>query len=146
MKCPFCGKVDSSVLESREVDAGEAIRRRRMCGRCGKRFTTLEKVKGSALWVIKKDGRREPYDRDKLKRGITRSLQKRPISIESVEGILDDIERELLSNENAEITSKCIGNIVLKRLKKLDKVAWLRFASIYLEFEDLEDFERLIQK
>jgi transcriptional repressor NrdR len=146
MKCPFCGKVDSQVLESRTVEEGDSIRRRRECGKCGKRFTTFEKVKGSVLWVIKKDGRREPWDREKIKHGILRSIQKRPVSMETVEEIIEDVEREMLRGENQEISSRAIGNAVLRRLKRVDKVAWLRFASVYLEFEDLTDFEKLIEK
>ncbi len=146
MKCPFCGKVDSSVLESREVDEGLAIRRRRECSKCSKRFTTLEKVKGTALWVIKKDGRREQFDKDKVRRGLVRALQKRPVSTEQIESLIEDIERELLRAEETDITTKQIGKLVLKRLKKIDKVAWLRFASIYLEFDNLDDFEKLIEQ
>jgi transcriptional repressor NrdR len=146
MKCPFCGKIDSQVLESRTVEEGGSIRRRRECSKCGKRFTTFEKVRDSVLWVIKKDGRREPFDREKIKRGILRSIQKRPVSMETVEEIIDDVEREMLRQEDQEIQSRVIGNAVLKRLKKLDKVAWLRFASVYLEFEDLTDFEKLIER
>jgi transcriptional repressor NrdR len=146
MKCPFCGKIDSQVLESRTVEEGDSIRRRRECSKCGKRFTTFENVKGSVLWVIKKDGRREPFDREKIKHGILRSVQKRPVSMEVVEEIIEDVEREMLRSENQEISSRVIGNAVLKRLRKVDKVAWLRFASVYLEFEDLNDFEKLIEK
>lgn len=146
MKCPFCGKIDSQVLESRTVEDGDSIRRRRECGKCGKRFTTLEKIKGSVLWVIKKDGRRELWDREKIKQGILRSSQKRPVSIETIENIVDEVEREMLRGEEQEISSRAIGNAVLKRLKRIDKVAWLRFASVYLEFEDLTDFEKLIEK
>jgi len=146
MQCPFCGKIDSSVLESREVNEGLAIRRRRECSKCGKRFTTFEEVKGSALWIIKKDGRREPWDREKIKRGILRAIQKRPVSLDEVDRIIEDVEREMLRGEGQEISSRIIGNAVLKRLKKVDKVAWLRFASVYLEFEDLSDFEKLIEK
>lgn len=144
MKCPFCGKIDSQVLESRMVDEGEGIRRRRECSKCRKRFTTFEKIKGSVLWVIKKDGRREPFEREKVKRGILRSVQKRPISMETIEEILDDLEREMLRREDQEVLSSVIGTAVLKRLKKIDKVAWLRFASVYLEFTDLSDFEKAI--
>lgn len=146
MKCPFCGKIDSQVLESRTIEDGGSIRRRRECEKCGKRFTTLEKVKGSALWVIKKDGRREYWDKEKIKFGILRSIQKRPVSMETVDEIIEDVEREMLRGEEQEISSRSIGNAVLKRLKKVDKVAWLRFASVYLEFEDLTDFEKLIEK
>lgn len=145
MKCPFCTAVDTSVLESRTTEDGNSIRRRRECGKCEKRFTTIEKVKGSALWVIKKDGRREPFDKDKVRRGIVRAIQKRPVSLSTVEETLDDIEHEMLRLEMQEIPTKVIGKAVLKRLKKLDKVAWLRFASVYLEFEDLEDFEKAIR-
>jgi transcriptional repressor NrdR len=146
MKCPFCGKIDSQVLESRTVEEGDSIRRRRECSKCGKRFTTFEKAKDSVLWVIKKDGRRESFDKEKIKYGILRSIQKRPVSMETVEKIVEDIEREMLRGEDQEISSRVIGNAVLKRLKKEDKVAWLRFASVYLEFEDLTDFEKLIEK
>jgi transcriptional repressor NrdR len=146
MKCPFCGKIDSQVLESRTVEEGGAIRRRRECSKCKKRFTTFEKVRASVLWVIKKDGRRELFDKEKIKHGIIRSIQKRPVAMETVEDIINDIEREMLRGEEQEISSRAIGNAVLKRLKKIDKVAWLRFASVYLEFEDLTDFEKLIEK
>jgi transcriptional repressor NrdR len=146
MKCPFCGKVNSSVLESRDIDNGEGVRRRRECESCKKRFTTIEKVRGSVLLISKKDGRREPFDRDKVRRGILRSVQKRPVTIEMVEQVVDDVERELLRQEKEEVSSKFVGNVILRRLKKLDKVAWLRFASVYFEFENLNDFEKLIVK
>lgn len=145
MKCPFCGKTNSEVLESRIIEEGSGVRRRRECLDCKKRFTTIEKVKGSVLWVIKKEGRRELFEREKVKRGIVRALEKRPVSVSEIDLILDDVERELLRGEEQEVTSKEIGNAVLKRLKKLDKVAWLRFASVYLEFEGLSDFEKLIK-
>lgn len=144
MKCPFCGRIDSNVLESRTVEDSGAIRRRRECSKCGKRFTTFEKVRGNVLWVIKKDGRREPFDREKIKRGILRAIQKRPVSIEVVEEIVSDVEREMLRREEQEVSTKMIGNAILTRLKKVDKVAWLRFASVYLEFTDLTDFEKAI--
>ena len=144
MKCPFCGKSDTQVLESRSVDEGEQIRRRRECEKCHKRLTTYEKVRGSVLWVVKKSGRREPFERDKVKRGILRAIEKRPVSLESVDDVVDEVERELLRKEKEEIPSRVIGSAVLKRLKKIDKVAWLRFASVYLEFEDLKDFEKII--
>lgn len=144
MKCPFCGAADTSVLESRTVDG--KVRRRRECSKCEKRFTTFEEVKKTFLWVIKKDGRREPFDKEKIRRGILRAILKRPVSMDQVEGVLEDVEREMLKAEEAEVQSRAIGNAILKRLKKLDKVAWLRFASVYLEFEDLSDFEKLIEK
>lgn len=146
MKCPFCGKLGTEVLESRLVEDGGAIRRRRQCGHCHKRFTTFEKVKSTILWVIKKDGRREPFDREKIKRGILRAIEKRPVSLELVDEVASEVEREMLKKEKEEIPSRVIGNAVLSRLRKIDKVAWLRFASVYLEFEDLRDFERTIDK
>jgi transcriptional repressor NrdR len=143
MKCPFCGAAETSVLESRTVEDG-SIRRRRECGKCGKRFTTIEAVKKSFLWVIKKDGRREVFEKEKVKRGILRAIEKRPVSLDLVDDIVDQVEMEMLRSEKQEISSRAIGNAILKRLKKIDKVAWLRFASVYLEFEDLTDFEKLI--
>lgn len=146
MKCPFCASDDNQVLESRVVDEGQAIRRRRECGKCSKRFTTYEKVRGQVLWVVKKDGKREPFDREKIKRGILRAIEKRPISLELVDEIVDQVEREMLRQEKEEIGSRTIGNAVLKKLKKIDRIAWLRFASVYLEFADLKDFEKAIEK
>jgi len=144
MKCPFCGAAETSVLESRTLEEG-SIRRRRECGKCNKRFTTIEAVKKSFLWVIKKDGRREVFEKEKVKRGILRAIEKRPVSLDLVDDIVDQVEMEMLRGEKQEISSRVIGNAILKRLKKVDKVAWLRFASVYLEFEDLTDFEKLIE-
>ena len=146
MKCPFCAGGDTEVLESRTVDEGDAIRRRRECKKCHKRFTTFEKVRGTALWVIKKDGSREPFDREKVKRGILRAIEKRPVSLGLIDDIVNDVEREMLRGEKEEIPSRVVGKAVLKRLKKIDRVAWLRFASVYLEFETLDDFEKAIEK
>lgn len=145
MKCPFCAAAETQVLESRSVDEGTSIRRRRECSKCGKRFTTYEKTRGTVLWVIKKDGRREPFDREKIKRGILKAVEKRPISLDLIEESVSQIEREMLRKEKEEISSRAIGKAVLKRLRKIDKVAWLRFASVYLEFEDLEDFAKAIK-
>ena len=145
MKCPFCASDETQVLESRVVEEGASVRRRRECGKCSKRFTTYEKVKGSVLWVIKKSGVREPFDREKLKRGILRAIEKRPVSLELVNDVVDQVEMEMLRREKEEIRTKSIGTAVLKRLKKIDKVAWLRFASVYLEFGDLDDFQKLIK-
>lgn len=144
MKCPFCRFNDTEVLESRVSEDGNSIRRRRECPKCKKRFTTQEKVKDSILWVIKKDGRRELFDREKIKRGIVRALEKRPVGMAVVDEIVGDVEREMLKEEKEEISTTVIGKAVLKRLKKVDKVAWLRFASVYFEFEDLDDFEKII--
>lgn len=146
MKCPFCQFNDTEVLESRVIEDGNSIRRRRECLKCKKRFTTQEKVKDSVLWVIKKDGRRELFDREKIKRGIVRALEKRPVAMGVINEIVGDVEREMLKEEKEEIPTTVIGKAVLKRLKKVDKVAWLRFASVYFEFENLEDFEKIIEK
>jgi transcriptional repressor NrdR len=145
MKCPFCQFKDTEVLESRVSEDGNSIRRRRECPKCKKRFTTQEKVKDSVLWVIKKDGRRELFDREKIKRGIVRALEKRPVGLNAIDEIVGDIECEMLREEKEEIPTTVIGKAVLKRLKKVDKVAWLRFASVYFEFENLDDFEKIIE-
>lgn len=146
MKCPFCAKENNQVLESRVVEEGHAVRRRRKCEKCNKRFTTYERVRRNVLWVIKKDGKREPFIRDKVKGGILRAIEKRPVSLEQVERVVNEVERECLRKQKEEVDSRVIGNAVIKKLKKLDKVAWLRFASVYLEFENLDDFEKLIEK
>ncbi|MBP9687421.1 transcriptional repressor NrdR [Candidatus Woesebacteria bacterium] len=146
MKCPFCGDARNEVLESRVVEDGVAIRRRRSCEKCEKRFTTFERVNKSSLLVIKKDGRREAFDADKLVRGIVRAVGKRPVSLSQVVEIVNKVEREMLKKQTQEVATQVVGKAVLKRLKKIDKVAWLRFASVYLEFEDLSDFETLIEK
>jgi len=146
MRCPFCTTTNTQVLESRMVDEGRSLRRRRECLKCGKRFTTYEKIGGSTLWVVKKDGRREPFDREKVKKGVLRAVEKRPVSMDIVNDLVDQIEREMLKKEKEEVSSKLIGKSVLKKLKRMDKVAWLRFASVYLQFEDLEDFAKAIKE
>lgn len=146
MKCPFCGKADTHVLESRTVEEGDTVRRRRMCSACDKRFTTYERTKNHVLWVIKKSGSREPFEKDKVKRGILRAIEKRPVSLDLVDEIVGRVEREMLKKQREEISSDLIGKSVLRKLKSVDKVAWLRFASVYLEFEDIEDFEMAMDK
>lgn len=146
MHCPFCASENTQVLESRSVEGGQAIRRRRECSKCKKRFTTHERVKGTALWVVKKEGRREPFDKDKIRRGVLRAIEKRPVSMGLVDEVVEQVEREMLKQEKEEVPSRAVGQAILKRLKKIDKVAWLRFASVYLEFEDLGDFEKTIGK
>lgn len=137
----------NEVLESRVVEDGSAVRRRRSCTKCSKRFTTFERVYKSALLIVKKDNRREAFDRDKLRRGIVRAVGKRPISSLMIDDIVRQVEREMMTKKQTqEVPSGAIGRAVLKRLKKIDKVAWLRFASVYLEFENLSDFERLLEK
>ncbi|MCD6589766.1 transcriptional repressor NrdR [Candidatus Woesearchaeota archaeon] len=144
MKCPFCGYGESTVLETRDTENG--IRRRRQCLKCGKRFTTYERIEHSPLVVIKKNGIREQFDKEKLRRGIIKACEKRPISIEQINKIIDEIESELYSRGEQEVKSKKIGELVMKKLKKLDKVAYIRFASVYREFRDLEDFEKELKK
>ena len=140
MKCPFCGLPDSRVLDSRPVSDGNAIRRRRECSGCGRRFTTYERVGDFSLAVVKKDGRREPFDRQKLLAGIVKACQKRPVSITQMEIIVDDIEKELRQGMEPEVRSHQIGAMVMERLRRLDEVAYVRFASVYREFRDAESF------
>ncbi|MBI2267840.1 MAG: transcriptional repressor NrdR [Candidatus Blackburnbacteria bacterium] len=144
MKCPFC-QAPTGVVESRSSEEGDSIRRRRFCNKCGKRFTTHERVSGPTLWVVKKDGKREPFNREKVRLGILKAVEKRSVTIEAVDEAVDEVERELLRKQKEEVSSKVIGNAVLKRLRKIDNVAWLRFASVYLEFEDLSDFEKALK-
>ena len=146
MRCPFCSYEQTAVLESRVCDDKSSLRRRRECEKCKKRFTTYEKIEKPSLLVIKKDGRREAFEKEKIKKGILKACEKRPVPLEMVDWIVEDVEREVLRKDTVEIPSKIIGNVVLKRLKKVDKVAWLRFASVYLEFSDLSDFEKAIEK
>ncbi|KKS77059.1 MAG: Transcriptional repressor NrdR [Candidatus Woesebacteria bacterium GW2011_GWC1_42_9] len=144
MKCSFCQKGDTEVVESRVIKEGKAVRRRRECGKCKRRFTTIEKPKEVTLWVIKKDQSREPFDPEKIRRGILRAIEKRPVSLSIVEDLVNQVEREMMRKESEEVSSRAIGGAILRRLKRIDKVAWLRFASVYMEFEDLEDFKRAI--
>ncbi|MFH0864401.1 MAG: transcriptional regulator NrdR [Candidatus Gottesmanbacteria bacterium] len=146
MKCPYCESQETEVVETRESEELAVTRRRRECIQCQKRFTTYERVENIPLLVIKKDGRRESFSREKLRIGIIKACEKRPVSIDLIESLVDDIEKELRGKESTEIPSKTIGNMVLKKLKKIDKVAYLRYASVYLDFEDLSDFEETIEK
>ena len=130
MKCPYCSKMETKVVDSRDTEEG-LVRRRRECEKCSKRFTTYEKVESLKLTVIKKDGRNEEYQREKVKGGVTRALEKRPVTEEQVESLIDDIEMKLLNRKGTEISSADIGRMVLNRLKKLDQVAYLRFASVF---------------
>jgi len=144
VKCPYCHRENTEVIETRDGD--EATRRRRECKDCKKRFTTYERVESIDLSIIKKDGRREKFDREKLKRGLVKATEKRPISMDLIDSIVDEIEHELRLKDTTEINSKTLGSLVLKKLKKIDKVAYVRFASVYLDFESLTDFEKLIEK
>lgn len=146
MLCPYCNTDKTSVLESRDSEDGAVTRRRRECQVCGKRFTTYERVENIDLKVIKKDGSLEDFDRAKIKLGILKACEKRPVTEEEIEKIIEDIEMRLLNRQSTEISSSDVGRMVLTRLKKLDKVAYLRFASVFLEFENLEEFKKEISK
>lgn len=146
MKCPYCGKNNTSVIDSREAEDQTSIRRRRSCIECGKRFTTYERVEGIELKVIKKDGAREDFSRDKLRRGIVKATWKRPVPMNEVEMLIDDVERRLRQREVNEVKSWEIGNLVINRLKKLDPLSYLLFASVYRDFESVEDFVDEINK
>lgn len=146
MKCPYCGSAETEVVETRDSEDLETIRRRRNCIKCEKRFTTYERVENVNLVVIKKDGRREQFDRDKLKNGIIRSCEKTTVSVENIEKIVTEIERELRGADSIEVESKKIGQMVATRLKKLDKIAYIRFSSVFKRFVDIEDFEKEVKK
>lgn len=146
MKCPFCNQDNTKVVDSRPVEDTNSIRRRRMCEACGKRFTTYEKVETIPLSVIKKDQNREQYDRTKLQAGILRACYKRPIPIEKVEAMIDSIEGDIFNMEEREIPSTRIGEVVMEHLKKLDAVAYVRFASVYREFKDVSTFMDELKK
>ena len=146
MKCPYCGSKETEVVETRDSEDLETIRRRRECLNCKKRFTTYERIENVNLIVIKKDGRREQFDRDKLKAGIIRSCEKTKISLEAIEKIVIEIERELRGADSVEVESKKIGEMVAQRLKTLDKVAYIRFSSVFRRFVDVEDFEKEVKK
>lgn len=140
MKCPFCGKADSKVIDSRPTEEGTNIRRRRECIECGKRFTTYEKIESVPLRVIKKDGSREIFDPDKLLRGLIKACEKRPVSIEQLTKIVSDIENEAYSNLEKEISTNYIGEKAMDALKNIDDVSYVRFASVYREFKDINTF------
>ena len=146
MKCIFCANSDTDVVETRVSDDGGTVRRRRECGKCLKRFTTYERVEQLPILVIKRNGRRERFDRDKLKRGILKSCEKTTITLDQVENVVTQVENDLKQEELTEIESQKIGNLVAKKLKKLDKVAYIRFASVFRRFVDLEDFEAELKK
>ena len=142
MKCPFCGHPDHKVVDSRTSSDGQAIRRRRECLACERRFTTYEHVEEQRLMVIKKDGRREPFDRNKLLGGLVKACEKRPVAMDQIEELADEIERDLSRHFEHEVASQEIGERVMRRLHTLDPVAYVRFASVYREFKDVEQFLR----
>ena len=146
MKCPFCGDDNTRVIDSRPADDNEAIRRRRQCDECGKRFTTYEKVETIPLIVIKKDKNRETYDRSKIESGVVRSCHKRPVSVDQIEACVDEIENKIFNLGVREIESEKIGEIVMDQIRDLDQVAYVRFASVYSQFKDADTFMSELKK
>ena len=140
MKCPYCNEDDTKVIDSRPADDNCSIRRRRQCERCGKRFTTYEKLETMPLMVIKKDDSRETYDRSKIESGAIRSCHKRPVSTQQINAMIDDIENRIFNLEEKEVATSVIGELVMESLKDLDEVAYVRFASVYREFKDVNTF------
>lgn len=146
MKCPYCGYSESKVIDSRPTDEEAAIRRRRECEKCQKRFTTYEKIEEMPLIIVKKDGSREIYQRNKIMNGILKACEKRSISVKEIENIVDEIEKELYNSMEKEIESENIGGMVMKRLKEIDDVAYVRFASVYRQFKDINTFLEELKK
>lgn len=150
MKCPFCSAADTKVIDSRPVDDNSSIRRRRQCEICGKRFTTYEKLETMPLMVIKKDESRENYDRAKIESGVLRSCHKRPVSTQQIDALIDSIENQIFNMEEKEVPTSAIGELVMDKLKDLDEVAYVRFASVYREFKDIgtfmEELGKLLKK
>ena len=144
MRCPFCGHEDTGVKDSRSAEDGSAIRRRRACGACGQRFTTIERVQLRELTVIKKNGRRVPFDRDKLARSIQTALRKRPVDGERVERIVNGIVRQLEASGDIDVSSGQLGELVMETLREVDAVAYVRFASVYRDFRETRDFEAFL--
>jgi len=146
MKCPYCGSNKTEVAETRDSEDLETIRRRRACLTCEKRFTTYERVENVYLVVIKKDGRREQFNRDKLKGGILKACEKTIVSMDAIENIVKEVEQDLRSGDSVEVESKKIGRMIAVRLKQIDKVAYIRFASVFKHFVDVEDFEKEVKR
>lgn len=146
MKCPFCGYEESKVIDSRPTDEGQRIRRRRECLKCGKRFTTYEIIESLPIIVIKKDKSREAFDRDKLMTGLLRACEKRPVSIDTLDTLIDKIETTLQNSLDREVSSEKIGELVMEKLKKIDEVAYVRFASVYRQFKDINTFMKELNK
>ncbi|HZX60338.1 MAG TPA: transcriptional regulator NrdR [Candidatus Methylomirabilis sp.] len=140
MKCPFCGQIEEKVVDSREAKDGVVIRRRRECLRCGRRFTTYERIEQIQFMVVKKDDRREPFDRNKILSGLLKATQKRPVSVAELEKIADEVEARLMEKQEREIRSTEIGEMIMQRLYELDEVAYVRFASVYRQFKDVHEF------
>ena len=146
MKCPFCSSENTRVIDSRPADDNNSIRRRRLCDDCGKRFTTYEKVETIPLIIIKKDNNREQYDRSKIEGGVLRACHKRPVSTEQITRMIDDVETEIFNLEEKEVESTVIGELIMDKLKDLDQVAYVRFASVYRQFKDADTFMSELKK
>lgn len=146
MKCPYCHATDTNVIDSRETPEQDSIRRRRTCSKCDKRFTTYERIEGIELKVIKKDGEREDFSREKLKRGIVKATWKRPVSMSQIDELIDEVERKLRQKDSSEVKTWEVGNLVINRLRKLDPLAYLLFASVYRDFDSVEDFAQEIDR
>ncbi|MCX7897343.1 MAG: transcriptional regulator NrdR [Rhodocyclaceae bacterium] len=146
MRCPFCGHDETQVVDTRENEEGDTVRRRRRCGRCDKRFTTYERIELMLPWVVKKNGSRVEYDREKLKASMLLALRKRPVTSEAVDAAIARIEEKLRQNAEREVPSERIGELVMRELKKLDKVAYVRFASVYRNFADVDEFSEAIRE
>jgi transcriptional repressor NrdR len=146
MKCPFCGHNETKVLDSRPTEDNTSIRRRRECINCMKRFTTYEKVEDIPVYVVKKDGTREPFDKRKILNGLLKSCEKRPVSIVEIEEIADDVEKHIYNTMQQEVNTNLIGELIMSRLKQLDDVAYVRFASVYRQFKDINTFMDELQK
>ena len=146
MKCPYCGYIESRVIDSRPTDEGERIRRRRECLKCGKRFTTYEVIENVPIVVIKKDKSRETFDRNKLLNGLLRACEKRPVSMDTLERIVDEIENLLQNSLDREVSSQHIGTYAMEKLKNVDEVAYVRFASVYRQFKDINSFMEELSK
>jgi len=146
MRCPYCGDTEDKVIDSRMSTGGESIRRRRECTKCGKRFTTYEYIEETPIMVVKRDGRRQRFDREKIKNGIIKACEKRAVSMDQIEKIVDDVEREVQRKADREIKSTEIGNFVMEKLYTLDEVAYVRFASVYRRFKDVSHFMRELKQ
>ncbi|MFH2019839.1 MAG: transcriptional regulator NrdR [archaeon] len=146
MRCPYCNTRETKVVDKRDLEKDRSTRRRRECLECKKRFTTYERIETVMILVLKKDGRKESFDKTKLEKGMLRACEKRPVSIEQIKDMVADIEQTLLNKETTEISSSYIGRLVMTRLKKIDKVAYIRFASVYKDFKDPEEFQEEIEK
>ena len=146
MKCPFCGSMDDKVIDTRLSGEGANIRRRRECLKCEKRFTTYEYVEEAPLMIIKRDSTRQRFDREKIRSGITKACEKRPISMEKIEEVIDEIERAIHRKTDKEIKSTVIGNLIMDKLYNLDEVAYVRFASVYRRFKDVSHFKKELEK